>query len=719
MGNVVMQQADNGSKQNTTITLVEVNSAATSAQPAVQSISLPGTNTNSTPRLSQALRINGSGGTTGYLATSSDGTLLCLAAANALNSSDLGQTTAASILNRAVATLSSSGTLTLPATSYTGTSGNQCRGATTLNETTWFIADKGGIYTNGATSPSPSANILAVKSFGSTVFASTASSVNTVSAATGGTLTALTAAQGSSFPGTLTDFTLISSGVNGASFDTLYITNGASASSGTIYKFSLVNGAWVANGTYATNFGGQAIVASGYGATGGTAFTGALLYLTSANGGDTGNSVVKLTDTAGYDSAINITTANNITLYNFATGSSGPHRQGHRLRSQCLRIAGSDDRCRRPHGHRRRRGQLQFHDHRRQLRGRQRHRCDRHVYASFRALVRFRGRHRFGGFLPVNNSGVVTFSGGNLGVGASETLTVTATAASAQTYAVPIGAGVIDPSNTITESNENNNLSEATSLLVANLPDLTVDLTGGPATALAGANFTYTLTAGNAGTLGASGVVVQFTLPSGLTFVSAADGGAAGFTGVDNSGVVTFSGGTLAIGASDPLNVTVSAPGTGTITVPAGAAVINPGHPIQESNYGNDTSTSTLSTLITAPDLVITSTPSGAFVPGDASDNYTIYVSNDGDRDYQRIDGHGHRFAGRRIDAPGSDERHDREWLDHLGFRPGRHGHAQRHHSHRDRISGPGHQFLGRERRLRTGDKHGFGLRRRRGQLLQ
>jgi hypothetical protein len=124
---------------------VEVNSSTSNQSSPVQSIAIPGTTTPA-----QALRINGSGGTTGYLANTNDGTLLGFAADNAANSTDLAQTSAASILPRAVATLNASGTLTLPA-SYTGTTGNQCRGATSLDDSAWYIADKGGIYTNSDT----------------------------------------------------------------------------------------------------------------------------------------------------------------------------------------------------------------------------------------------------------------------------------------------------------------------------------------------------------------------------------------------------------------------------------------------------------------------------------------------------------------------------------------------------------------------------------------
>jgi hypothetical protein len=66
-----------------------------------------------------------------------------------------------------------------------------------LNNSTWFIGDQSGIYTNGATAASPSGNVRSIRSFGSSVYTLQASStttvivVSTVSAATGGSITGL------------------------------------------------------------------------------------------------------------------------------------------------------------------------------------------------------------------------------------------------------------------------------------------------------------------------------------------------------------------------------------------------------------------------------------------------------------------------------------------------------------------------------------------------
>src|SRR5207253_2958129 len=98
---------------------------------------------------------------------------------------------------------------------------NQTRGTTSLNNTNWFIGDQNGVYTNGATSPSPSGNFRSIKSFGGTAYVLQQSStttnivVSTVSAPSGGAITGLPGLTNNT---TAQDFYLISSGNNGAAF---------------------------------------------------------------------------------------------------------------------------------------------------------------------------------------------------------------------------------------------------------------------------------------------------------------------------------------------------------------------------------------------------------------------------------------------------------------------------------------------------------------------
>lgn len=259
-----------------------------------------------------AMRFSGSATSTAYLANSDDGTLLSFMGAN--------NTTTGSNVNtlnpRAVGTLNSSYTFNI-ATTYTGISGNQTRCATSLDNINWYIADQGGLYTNGAAAPSPAANLRGIKSFGGIVYTGLQSAtvttiqVNTVSAITGGTITGLPGLTNNS---SLQDFYLVSSGVNGSTFDILYTIAATSNTAGTITKYSLVGGTWVSNGTYVTNFGGFGLSAKVNG-------LGTDLFVTSGQGALINNRLIKLFDQTGYNQTLTINTANNVTLYT-ASGST-------------------------------------------------------------------------------------------------------------------------------------------------------------------------------------------------------------------------------------------------------------------------------------------------------------------------------------------------------------------------------------------------------------
>lgn len=472
-GNIVGVQADTASSNNTTATVVEISPNVAVATPAVQTFPILGTGTN-------AIRLSGSATSTGYASATNDGTLFAFTGANSTNTSSNANT-----LNpRAVVTLDSTGSIAL-ATTYTGTSGNQTRGATSLNNTNWFIGDQGGFYTNSATTASPTGNIRSVKSFGGTVYACTASAslapVGIISAATGGTYTAL--------PGlgvgatSRQDFYLISSGSNGSAYDVLYVLDATGNTAGTLFKYSLVSGSWTANGTYTTTFGGFGIVAAKSGG-------GAVLYVTTGQGALAANSLLKLTDTAGYNSTISITTANNVTLY---TSPAGTALKG---------IA----------------------------------------------------------FAPV--------------------------AAVAQ-------------------------------------PDLAVSVSA-PATATVNTNFDYTLTASNTGAGNASGVAVDFTVPTGLTVQSAAG---TGFSTSTAGQVVHFTGGSINASANATLTVTVSTSTGATYTAPTGAAVIDPGNTISEANEANNASTAAAVTnVLQAPAITTQPNPNQTIDSGTTA-NLTVAAS--------------------------------------------------------------------------------------------
>lgn len=301
--NLVVLSADNASANNTTFSIIELRTN-TAAQTPVQTISINGT---SGPN---ALRTSGSASSTGYLANSDDGTLVLFTAHNSTSSGVNANT----ITARGVGTLNTNAVFNL-ATTYTGTSGNQTRGATTANNSLFFIGDQNGFYTNGTAAAVTSGNYRSVKSFGGTAYIFTASTtvvpVSTVNPA--GTITALPGlANGAA---SRQDFYLVSSGSNGSTYDVLYVLDTTSATAGTILKYSLVGGSWTANGSYTTTFGGFGLCAVKSG-------TGATLFVTTGTGATAANNLIRLTDTNGFNASIGINTPDNVTLYTAATGTT-------------------------------------------------------------------------------------------------------------------------------------------------------------------------------------------------------------------------------------------------------------------------------------------------------------------------------------------------------------------------------------------------------------
>jgi uncharacterized repeat protein (TIGR01451 family) len=174
------------------------------------------------------------------------------------------------------------------------------------------------------------------------------------------------------------------------------------------------------------------------------------------------------------------------------------------------------------------------------------------------------------------------------------------------------------------------------------LPDLTVQVTA-PTNGLTTVPYNYTLAVANVGTSSASAVRVNFTLPAGLSFASAA--GTNGFTASHSAGVVSFTGGSLAIGAQATLTVTVNAPVAGNYNVSAGAAVADPLSTITEALETNNSSTATPLTQISPPNSPPsfglqpgnTTIPSGttatltAQASGNPAPTYQWYAGNSGD----------------------------------------------------------------------------------------
>lgn len=227
--------------------------------------------------------------------------------------------------------------------------------------------------------------------------------------------------------------------------------------------------------------------------------------------------------------------------------------------------------------------------------------------------------------------GTVTCVGGAIAAGAHATITINVLAPAAPTTITD--QMEVDPDHTIDELNENDNKATATTSVALGGGGVQIDLTLGmtasaPSVAPDG-SLTYTLTAGNGGSVTAFNVALRDVLPAGSTYVSA--GGDKGFVCNQVNGVVTCGGGTLNPGAAGNATITIviRAPhfvGASSIT---NQATIDPDNLIAESNETNN-SASVTTTLQATVDLVMGMIGLPAKVLRGSTHNYTLTVQNAG-----------------------------------------------------------------------------------------
>src|SRR5207247_1558561 len=145
------------------------------------------------------------------------------------------------------------------------------------------------------------------------------------------------------------------------------------------------------------------------------------------------------------------------------------------------------------------------------------------------------------------SAGVVTWSIGPLAAGASGSVTLAVGVAS------PLANGTVITDGTYSiDSIETAPISGvAITTTVTSAPVLAVTATDTPDPVVAGGTIAYTLGYSNTGNSGATGVVLSDTIPVNTTFVSATGGGAL------SAGIVTWSIGSLAAGASSSVQLVV------------------------------------------------------------------------------------------------------------------------------------------------------------------
>ncbi len=242
--------------------------------------------------------------------------------------------------------------------------------------------------------------------------------------------------------------------------------------------------------------------------------------------------------------------------------------------------------------------------------------------------------------LPANTTFVSASNGGTLG-GGVVTWPATTLAGGGATFTrtlvvqvdnpLPAGVTTIDNAAGVTDDGasgpdadpSDNTTTDSDTVSVA--PDVAIVKTDGLTSVNAGQTITYTLTIQNVGNIGVTGVAVTDTLPAGVTFAAASNGGG------HSAGVVTWPVFNLAGGASVTRTVTVQVSPTATEgTVLTNTAVtLDDGANGADVDPGNNSS-SDADTVDNTVDLQLVKTqPGGVLILGDPI-TYTLAYSNVG-----------------------------------------------------------------------------------------
>jgi uncharacterized repeat protein (TIGR01451 family) len=167
------------------------------------------------------------------------------------------------------------------------------------------------------------------------------------------------------------------------------------------------------------------------------------------------------------------------------------------------------------------------------------------------------------------------------------------------------------------DPNSTNNITPPVITTVTPVADVAIGKTGS-ANVLAASNLVYTISVTNFGPSSAGSVTVTDTLPLGVTFVSASGGG------VNTSGVVSWSLGTLANGQVSNVTVTVTAPASGSLTNTASVS-----SPTGDPNSTNNVTAPVITTVTPVADVAIGKTgPANVLAASNLV--YTISVTNFG-----------------------------------------------------------------------------------------
>ncbi len=167
-----------------------------------------------------------------------------------------------------------------------------------------------------------------------------------------------------------------------------------------------------------------------------------------------------------------------------------------------------------------------------------------------------------------------------------------------------------------------NSIGQAVPSTPPTAPDLALSGTA-PDSVMLGSEVTYGLTVNNGGGADATGVTLTDTLPAGVTFVSASGG----LTPVD--GVLTFTIGDLAAGASTSVSIVVTPTAAGTLS---DSAVASMGQADPTPNDNSVNLSTTVAAVSGRPDLVLSGNAPDSVTAGSTL-AYSLTVTNHGTAD--------------------------------------------------------------------------------------
>ena len=325
-GDVVVELEDVASA-NSTFSMLELNPSNADQTPVVFPVPATGTN---------ALR-QSSSGSTGRLSDSQDGTLLCFSA-GLCGDSTVSDITA--LNGRGAGTFNFQGDYVLQ-TTYQGAGGsvaNQARSVTTFDDITFWMGDKGGVFTNNETTnngyivytAANGVNVRSLRAYNGIIYAmqqeggtDPTASVMAMVPPPADSAQFLTELEGFPIDPDNLDFCAIASGAHGTNIDVIYYDDATNVNSGGIQKYTN-------SFTMDPETGEQIWASTGPGwntPNGGDGFAcalnpqgGADLYYTTGTGGTTGNSVIHLYDSAPWNLPINVTATN--VLYTASAGAT-------------------------------------------------------------------------------------------------------------------------------------------------------------------------------------------------------------------------------------------------------------------------------------------------------------------------------------------------------------------------------------------------------------